>query len=343
MIYKANFKKDKKDIIKLWERNFSGVLAERFNWIYENNPAGVPSCWLAIKDGQLVGSTAIFPRLLYINGEVVTAGIAGDFSVIKEHRGFGPALSLQREAVSNYISEGFRILYSLPNKDSGGILKRVGYSDIGDIIRLTRPLKSQNYLENKINIPVIAKMLSKPIDMAMRKFVRGNFHMRYKDYTWELLTSFDYRFDILWDKAAPQFTVIGERTCSYLNWRFINSPHESYLIFVIKQTMTDEIHGYITFSIARNRAIIFDLLSLNIHILDALLSEFILLLQRECLDAVSINLAGCTDLVKKLQRYGFFIRDREDKLVALFPPDSPFAQYISEIKNWYFLVGDNDI
>ena len=343
MISKADFKKDKKGIIKLWERNFSDVPSERFDWIYENNPAGVPSCWLAKKDGQVVGSTAIFPRLLYINGEAVTAGIAGDFSVIKELRGLGPALSLQLKAASNYVSEGFGILYSLPNKKSEGILKRVGYSDIGGILWLTRPLKFQNYLGKKFDLPVIGKILSRPIDMAMGRFAKENFYVRSKDYSCELLTYFDLRFDILWERAAPQFTIIGERTCSYLNWRFINSPHKSHLIFVIKHAKTDEIHGYITFSIAKNRANIVDLLSLSDHTLDVLLSEFILSLRRECIDAVSINLAGCIDLVIKLQRYGFFIRAREGKFVALFPPDSPFAQYISEIKNWYLMQGDNDI
>lgn len=344
-IIKADLKKDKEEILALWKRNFPGVPEERYPWIYENNPSGSARCWLAknSEENSVVGSVALFPRRILIKGEYLVAGIAGDFSVIKEFRGFGPALSLQRETASNYVNEGFDILYGLPNKQSEGIVKRAGYSAIGDILWLTKPLNSQNYLKKKFKLPLIAEIASKPTDMAMRMLARENFYVRPKDYTCELLTHFDSRFDILWEKAAPRFPIIGERTCSYLNWRFSQSPHISYLIFVIKYAKTDEILGYIIFSIAQNKTHIADLLSLNDHTLNALLSEFLLALRRECIDSVSIYLAGCINLVRELQRYGFFIRARESKLLALFPPDSPFAQYISEIKNWYLMVGDNDI
>src|SRR3989337_1899674 len=344
-IIKADLKKDKEDILELWKRNFPGVPEERYPWIYENNPSGSARCWLAknSEENSVVGSVALFPRRILIKGRYLVAGIAGDFSVIKEFRVYGPALSLQREIASNYVNEGFDILYGLPDKQSEEIVKRAGYSAIGNILWLTKPLNSQNYLKKNFKLPLIAEIASKPTDMVMKMLARENFYVRPKDYTYELLTHFDSRFDILWEKAAPQFTIIGEKTCSYLNWRFSRSPHSSYLTFVIKHAETDEILGYIIFSIAQNRANIADILSLNDHTLNSLLSEFLLSLRRECIDSVSISLAVCIDLVRKLQRYGFSIRGREGKLVALFPPDSPFAQYISEIKNWHFMAGDNDI
>lgn len=343
MISKADLKKDKKDIIELWERNFPGIPKARYEWLYEGNPAGPAICWIAKKDGEATGSAALFPRRLFVNGQAITGGIAGDFSVIKGFRGFGPALSLQREAVSNYVREGFDILFGFPNKYSEGILIRAGYTAVGDILSLTRPLKSQYYLKKNFNLPIIAKIVSKPIDMVMRMLARENFYTKPKDYACEPLTHFDSRFDILWEKVAPQFTIIGERSCSYLNWRFSRSPHREYSIFVIKHAKTHEIFGYIIFYFVQNKAKIADLLSLNDYTLNALLSEFLLLLRRKCIDSVSINLAGCKNLVGKLQKYGFYIRDNSGKFILRYPPGSSFSEDIKEINNWYFMAGDNDI
>jgi len=344
-VIKADLKKDREEILALWERNFQNVPEDRYTWIYENNPSGFASCWLvkSLEDNSVVGSSAIFPRRILIKGKYLVAGIAGDFSVNKNFRFLGPALSLQREITFNYLNEGFDILYTIPTKQSEEIMKRVGYSPIGNILYLTKLLHFQDYLIKKIKIPLIAKIAAKPTNMVMRKLTRENFYIRPRDYACELLTHFDSRFDILWEKVASRFTIIGERTCSYLNWRFNRAPHSSYLTFVVKQAKTDEIIGYITFSIIQNRANISDILSLNDHTLDALLSEFILFLRRECIDSISISLAGCVDLVRALQKYNFYITSLENKLLVLFPTESPFAQYVSEIKNWYLLMGDNDV
>lgn len=342
MISKADLKKDKKDIIRLWERNFPDVPEKRYEWIYENNPAGAPSCWIAKKDGEVVGSTVLFPRRLFIKGQAVTGGIAGDFSVNKEVRGFGPALSLQREALSNYLKDGFDILYGLPNKHSEGVVKRSGYSVLGDIISLTRPLRSQYFLKDKLPL-TIAKIVSKPLDMAMKIFSRENLYIRSKEHSTEVLTSFDSRFDTLWEKSLPYFTIIGDRSSFYLNWRFARSPHNNYSVFIIKQTKTDDILGYIIFVSTDNRVSIADILYPDGGTIDILLSEFLLFLRRKGIDSASISLAGCDDLVKKLLRYGFSIRGREGKLLVLFPQDSPYSQCITEINNWHLMSGDNDI
>jgi hypothetical protein len=342
MILKANIKTNKKEIINLWNNNFQDVPVKRYEWIYENNQAGEASCWLAEKNGEIVGSTALFPRRLFIKGQVVTGGIAGDFSVKREHRDFGTALSLQREALLNYLKDGFDFLYGFPNKHSEGVLKRSGYSILGDIISLTRLLRSQYFLKKSLALP-ITRIVSKPVDIAMKIFAKENLYIRSKEHSTEVLTSFDSRFDRFWEKALPNFTIIGERSSSYLNWRFASSPHNNYSVFITKQTKTDDILGYIIFSTTQNRVDIKDMLYLDANTIDILLSEFLLFLRRKGFDAASISLAGCDDLVKKMRRYGFSIRGRERKLLVHFLPDSCYSQYFEEIKNWYLMAGDNDI
>src|SRR3989442_9038953 len=103
----------KSEILCLWRRNFQGLPEGRYAWIYESNPSGRATCWLAVEadSGTVVGSTALFPRRFTIRGEPRVAGVAADFSVDSRHRGFGPALALQNPAVSCCAPSGFSFLY----------------------------------------------------------------------------------------------------------------------------------------------------------------------------------------------------------------------------------------
>lgn len=342
MITKADLKKDKNDILELWESNFSGIPSEKYEWMYEKNPLGPASCWLTKKDGKVIGSTAQFPRCFFIKGQAVTGGTGGDLFVKKEYRGLGLALSMQKEVISNYVKEGFDILYGIPNNKSEGLLRKEGHLVLGNIISLTKPLKSQPYLKKNLNLPVIPEILSKPVDFTMKILSKESFYARAKNISPEVLSRFDSRFDTLWERALPQFTIIGERTSSYLTWRYTLSPFESYSIFIIKQISTNEILGYIVFSIVQNNVKIADILFIDISTLDILLPEFILFLRKKVVDSISVNLVGSNDLVSKLKRYGFYNRDSTGKYLVLFPPDSPFSKYFTDINNWYLVPGDTD-
>ena len=343
MISKADLIKDKGAIIGLWDENFPGLPKKRYEWIYENNPAGIPSCWLARKNESVIGSATVFPRRLFINGQSVAGGITGDFSVVKKFRLLGPAVALQKEIISNYIKEGFDLIYTLPNEKSVTVATRSGYSVIGDVVSLTRPLRSQSYLKERIHFPIIPELLQKPIDLAITTFTKENFFKEHKECTFEVLSQFDSRFDTLWKKILHNFIIIGERTSSYLNWRFVKSPHESYSIFIIKQVSNQEILGYIVFNTVNNRVKIADILSIDDKTLDILLSEFILFSRREDIDSISIRIAGGIDMTRKLHGYGFSVRDTEGKLLGLFPQDSLFSREVRDINNWYIMAGDNDI
>lgn len=157
----------------------------------------------------------------------LTAGIGGDFIVDKNHRVLGPALFLQETVVSDYGGEKFQILYSFPNKQSETILLRIGCKILGDILSLTKPLKSYYYLKKYKNFHAATKLVSKSIDLVMKYFSKEKYYRTNDQYSCETPTSFDQRFDIFWDKISSQFPIIGERNSSYLNWRFIQSPHKN--------------------------------------------------------------------------------------------------------------------
>ncbi|MBI5180231.1 MAG: GNAT family N-acetyltransferase [Nitrospirae bacterium] len=339
-------KKNKEDIVALWKRNFQDVPEERYPWIYEDNPAGSALCFLIqnSKQDTIVGATALFPRRLFINGRPFMAGIAGDFLIDKSHRSLGPALLLQKAAISNCNGKGFNIFYGFPNSQSEAVLQRVGYKIIGDVFRLTKPLRSNYYLKKHIKSRLIAKALSKPADIAMRLVSSENYYKRADRNTIELLSSFDKRFDTLWEKAITKFPIIMERSSSYLSWRYSQSPHNNYNIFALIQEDSREVIGFIIFHVVENRVYIDDVLALDTEaILDALLSEFLIFQREKGMDSVLAGYMGTYNFIKKLLSYGFSIKDKESKVLAYIPSDSPYLSLLLNRENWHLMPGDNDI
>jgi len=279
---------------------------------------------------------------MLIDGKYYRAGIAGDFAVDREHRGLGPALSLQKAAVSHCRERRFDILYGFPNNRSQSILLRAGYKVVADIFRMTKPLRSRYYLKRRIETPFITRALSRPVDFAI-KLISGNYHKNQEQYSLESPSFFDERFDDLWKKASTRFPIIGERTSSYLNWRYMRSPHVTYSVFALTKG-EDTLVGYIVYHISENKANIADLLSIDCDAtLDALISEFINHLRMTGIDSVTVCYAGAHTFMNKLMDHGFSIRDREGKIVVYSPSDTPRHPFLLNEENWYLMPGDNDI
>jgi len=117
-VIKADVQEDRHLILSVWERNFKDVPQERYRWFYENNPYGPASSWLVTdqKTNSVVGSTALFPRRMNLNGEKVLVGIAADFAVNQEHRSLSPALKLQKAVISGCKENKVEFIYGFSNE-----------------------------------------------------------------------------------------------------------------------------------------------------------------------------------------------------------------------------------
>lgn len=346
-VLKADIKNNKRDIIYLWKRNFPDLPEERYKWIYEDNPAGQASCWLLkeTEQNKIVGATALFPRRVFVHGRQMIAGIAGDFVIDREHRTLGPALLLQKAVlpISNGKETSFNFFYGFPNKISEPVLLKAGYKILREVHSLTKPLKSYYYLKKHADIPFITRGLSFFLDFGLKIFSKEKY-FKNNDFEFDILTSFDHRFDIFWASVLNQFAMIGERTSSYLNWRFIKSPHKNYQTFAQIRKKSRAISGYIVYNIIDNKAYISDFLFLNVNeMFDSLLSEFLIYQRARGIDAVSISFIGSHALMEELREYGFSNRGRESKIMIYAPPDSPLGPYLLDKENWYLMPGDNDI
>src|SRR5271166_2362552 len=87
---------DREEMLELLNRHFEPGQEKRFEWRHINNPAGEAWAWL-LYDGNMaaVGTVAVSPRRLYVDGRQVVCGQVGGFAVDASHRSLGPAVLLQ--------------------------------------------------------------------------------------------------------------------------------------------------------------------------------------------------------------------------------------------------------
>ena len=102
-IIKADLTAHKKEIIGIINRNLGEHSNDWYVWKYEGCPFAKVQCWLAKEKDKddFVGSVALFPRKMVMDGKEILAAVAGDIAVDKKHRVFGPAMRLKKSALAN--------------------------------------------------------------------------------------------------------------------------------------------------------------------------------------------------------------------------------------------------
>jgi len=347
MIYveKLNIARSEQELTSFRKTNFINWSNARYHWLYRDNISGDAMCW-AFKNeesGTVIGSTAIFPRSFRVDGDVVTAGITGDFGVKKKYRTLGPAIALQKATISSCDDGTFDFLYGVTNHLSAPVQKRAGFTIIGETVRLTKIFRSFKHIERKVKNKLLAKCLSIPIDFMIK--LRTIFCLRYfsTSLTYESLDDFDTKFDDLWEKAKDKFPLIGERSRQFLNWRFRKSPSHDYLIFALKNRKYNSLIGYIVYYKQGSDARIVDILTLNNKkFLKVLIAYFIKYIQNSIYSSSSIVYFGNSYLIAEFKKIGFSERADKNKFVAYIPPLTLLQKKIISKEDWYFLEADND-
>jgi len=344
-VIKADFKKNKNDILEVLKRNLPDISEQGFSWNCEKCPQGSAQWWLAKDEDtdRFVGAGAVFPRKIAVNEHIVCAGVAGDFAVDKAHRAFGPAFSMQKNILEDMRELGYSFVYGMPNKLAETLLFKAGYLELGKYNKFVKILKTE--YKQKTYLPGIpfTRKLSKLIDYAIKIISKENWHQLPLGFSVETPVYFDERFDKLWMQASPQFKVIGERNAKYLNWRYKQSSHQDYKIFALVKEKND-IAGYIIYYVQNKICYIADLLFLDSgRVIDYLLAELILHVRKNDVGSVSIRYLGSKTLLAKLKEFNFFQHKKENsKILINVAKTSQWFSFLVNASNWHFLEGDND-
>jgi GNAT superfamily N-acetyltransferase len=342
---------DKLEMLDLATRNRPGPrsrLEAKYVKYYENNPLGAPSLFLARdnESGSLVGMAALFPTTLWIAGERVPAGIGGDFAVDEGHRGFGPALALQRATIPALSERGLKCAYGSPNRFSEPIIARVGYADVGRLTRFVKLLGARPLVERYVSRPGLASLASSIASPVVSILSRERLHRRSRRFSVEEPELFDDRFTSLWELARRQLGVTSERNAELLNWRYEKTgpgaAPASYPIFALVEG--NEVAGYLVYRMGDGSRLVYDVVCRpDRSVVDALLSEFILDARRKKASAIDLGYVGPPNLLTgRLRAFGFLQRTAQNGLLVYLDGEAPSGADLEQAEGWYFTSGDTD-
>ena len=346
-VIKADLKKDKETILAVWEKNSPGVLSNKFDWIYQNNPTGPAHVWLVRHDpsGEYVGVTAIFCRKFVVNGSLLIGGIAGDLLVSPEHRAAGPALMLQRNA-SLAIKEGtVDFIYGFPNKAAEPIFKRIGYALLGDRVRLVKVLRTALYISQFTGNRYAGMVLGPLADVALRAASREVWRPPSKDYICEEVREFDGRFEQLWKNANMECPIAGERSREYLQWKFVRTVRAENTILAVFDVGRKNVEGYLIYRHQGDSIEIRDfLIASNSRALNALIACLFCRARSSRVTSIELALLRSSKVHAMLRKFGFMERKDphhiylrcSDTVTKLFPA-------IWDPEQWRLFQSDDDM
>ena len=275
---------DRLEVLAIAARNRSVSrerLELRYGKYYESNPHGPPSIFFA-RDNEseaLVGMTALFPTALRVAGRLLPAAIGGDFAIDAEHRGFGPAVALQRATTAVLAERNLRCAYGSPNRSSEPIVGRAGYADVGRLTRFVKLLSARPLVDRYVRRPRLATLASAVARPVVSVLSRERLYRRSARFSVDQPDVFDDRFASLWRIARDHQGATSERSADILNWRYektgVGDARSDYSVFALLEGR--DVAGYVVYRLDRDLRLVYDVVTLpDQAVIDALLSEFIL-------------------------------------------------------------------
>lgn len=338
----ADIERDQSTVLRLCRTSALNGSPEKYRWNREGNPFGPTWCALAIESssGQVVGTTALFPRRLLVDGTSLRAAAAGDFAVEPGHRTLCPAIALQKTALDACQAGVFDLLYGFPNDAARPVQLRAGYYSVGQFDAGVRLLRTRTAFARRGQ--ELWKWGADTFD-AILTFVSKESRAKLSTtYRYASLPQFDARFDRFWTNAMTEHRIIVERNSRYANWRFVECPMRKYLLFAAVHRITGEIGGYVVWSSSQEgKTRISDLMAYD-HAFDGLLAGFIRQQRDQNAYCITIAYFGNNNLVRKLRRFGFMFRRTRSEVLLSVGPGVPAPKRFVDPDNWYLLDGDSD-
>ena len=204
----------------------------RWRWQYDENPncpPEGPEIWVAKEDGRVLGQYATMPVRLKVLDRILRASWGMDVMVGPnlQRKGIGSRLFLYwDQQVEASLGLGLSV-------SSYTLFKKLNWEDVGPVPCYSAVVDARALVERRLgaNAPV-ATVLAPLAKIFMwlvfprRRTKRGN--------TVEVgraAEPFGPDYDALWERVAPAYDFIAERSAHYLEWKYRKVPQVSYDIF----------------------------------------------------------------------------------------------------------------
>lgn len=215
----AVLSRDRDEVLALWRDNLGDPErhAGKYDWFYRSDPFGPALLQLLRHDTATIGTCGVAARRMLWQGREIRAGLLADMAVAAQHRTLGPALMLE-EALLSAATGRYDVLYGFPNRKSLPVVRRLGYTVLGELSRHARVLRHARYLQP--HMPRwLAVSLGGVLD-ALRAMHDGLRTLSGPQLAAAWSERADPRMDALWDGSPHGLGLLGVHDAALLRWRF---------------------------------------------------------------------------------------------------------------------------
>jgi len=314
-----------------------------WRWEFIEGPDGKAFLYIVEDQNRIIGHFADIPRRFSVQGEAVLGTLSLDLMVHPDYWRKGIFAAMGRYGAEKVKKENGRLLTAFPIRLETILgLRKIGWKEVAKLPVLVYPIRFKGILNRYVHFPPLGLLIGGIARFFY--FLLYGLKMRKEmgEIEIERVGSLDERFDDFWRKASVLYPLMGIRNRDYLNWRYLQHPTRTYVIYRAKKS--GEMRGYIVLRkvdlLKFNSAVIVDLLALDEETLFALVGKGIQHSQRERADLLGFMVPQDHLYYKLLRRKGFLpspktflfmIYSHHDKGIFLIP------------EKWYVNWGDTDV
>jgi acyl carrier protein len=200
------------------------LLPARWRWMFVDSARrlGVePRFWVHREDDRIVGHMGSIPVRVKIGQQQLDTGWLVDTMVLKEYRAQAVGSRLMVEA---HEDQPFSLSLG-QTAEMREIQLRLGWKQVAPLAISQLLVRPTNVLKGKVPVPAAwAAEVGLRASHALRGFVAERVTL-----TTRCVDRFDERHDRLWHAVSGQVPCAVVRDASYLNWKYVDQPGQSFL------------------------------------------------------------------------------------------------------------------
>ena len=327
---------EQQELVSVLQRNLPNLPhARRFEWLYRQNPHGPAWSWFACDQqaDKVVGIASVFPRAMWVGGEVVLCGQVGDFAIDSSYRSLGPAVLLQRATFEPVNCGNLAFCYDCPPHEAGmSTFRRLGIQANCQMYRYARLLRADRKVQKFLGRgPWIG-----PVGTVANLLLRLQTRRRQSVPGLEITLHsgrFGEEFSLLDEQLARKEVIRARRQAPDLNWRYREDPLHEYQILTARHGR--ELVAFVVVWVAGQDASVVDFFGLRFPgVAVALLEAAVQHCRRASVQTVEAFLSDDHEFSAALKEAHFRCRSAAARVVAYARPGSEMSVLLEKRSRW---------
>ena len=315
-----------------------------YTWKYERVPFGKTLMLVGENSGQeIIGLGLFMPWKLHLDSQTIGACQWIDLIVSFSYRGQGIPDRILQDGLAEFRANKGPVCFAFPNENSVPVHKANNGFLLGYIRRYVKPLKTGYLIQRFVKVAPLGRLLGVFADFFLRLFSKETFYFSTHGLKIEATSSCGSDFDEFWKQFSRKYStmIMTEKTASYLNWKYLQSPKANRKIFCAKKN--NEIQGFIVLEAGERSGYIVDVAALSDEALSVLTAYAIKYFRRLNKDSVVFICLENNMFLKVFKSFGLVAREEKSHFYIYVDEALEQKEFFRDSRNWFITIGDCDI